>query len=241
MTGPASLAKPRVVVLVAMAEEAAPFLARAQSASAPVRRGVSEQRLLDVAGIGLLLVRTGVGLVNAAGAATAAILRAGRPLAVISAGSAGGMAHRVRVGDVVLGGDCVNLDADARAFGYALGQVPGMPARYPADATLLAAAHAAPAEGFAVVEGLTASSYSFMTDARAGRARADFPDIAACDMESVAIAQTCFAHSVPFLSVRGISDLADAEAAVSFEQSLPLAAEHSALVTLHVAREALAG
>ncbi|MDM4763962.1 5'-methylthioadenosine/S-adenosylhomocysteine nucleosidase [Galbitalea sp. SE-J8] len=235
------LAEPRIVVLVAMPEEAAPFLARASAASEPRTVGMSEQTVLEIDGLDVLLVRTGIGLVNAAGAATAAILRAGRPLAVLSAGSAGGMAGRVRVGDVVLGGDSVNLDADARAFGYALGQVPGMPRRYRADPALLASAHAAPVEDFAVHEGLTASSYSFMTDARAGRVRTDFPEVAAVDMESVAIAQTCFAHGVPFLSIRGISDLADGEAPGSFDENLPLAAERSAIVTLHVAREALAG
>lgn len=235
------MTEPRVVVLVAMDEEAAPFLERASERSAPVSVGRSEQTVLDIDGLDILLVRTGIGLVNAAGATTAAILRTGRPLAVISAGSAGGMGGRVRVGDVVLGGDSVNLDADARAFGYALGQVPGMPARYPADPVLLASAHAAPVEDFTVHEGLTASSYSFMTDERAGRVRQDFPDAVAADMESVAIAQTCFAHGIPFLSIRGISDLADEDAPGTFEENLPLAAERSALVTLHVAREAVAG
>ena len=238
MTQP--LAAPRVIVLVAMDEEAQPFLDRAV-ADEPVDVGRSRQTVLDIDGLDILLVRTGIGLVNAAGATTAAILRTERPLAVISAGSAGGMAGKVRVGDVVLGGDSVNLDADARAFGYELGQVPGMPPRYPADPALLAAAHAAPAEGFTVHEGLTASSYSFMTDARAGVVRADFPEIAAADMESVAIAQTCFAHGVPFLSIRGISDLADGDAPGSFDENLPMAAERSALVALHVIREALAG
>ena len=56
------------------------------------------------------------------------------PRVLVSAGSAGGLGVGVRVGDVVVGSSYVLADADARAFGYVLGQVPGMPASYPADA-----------------------------------------------------------------------------------------------------------
>jgi adenosylhomocysteine nucleosidase len=234
-----------VIVLVAMSEEAEPFLARASRVGVPEAIGRAEHRALDIDGLDVLLVQSGIGLVNAAGAATSAILRAGRPLAVLSAGTAGGMGSAVRVGDVVVGGDYVNLDADARAFGYELGQVPGMPPRYSADAGLIAAARSfadtVPDAAWSLHEGLTASSYSFMTSHRAGDVRKDFPDVAAVDMESVAIAQTSFVHGVPFLSVRGISDLADAEAAGSFESNAPLAAEHSADVALHIARASLLG
>jgi adenosylhomocysteine nucleosidase len=238
------VSEPRIVVLVAMEEEAAPFRERATTASDPVTVGRAQQTVLDMAGTDVLLVSTGIGLVNAAGGATAALLRVARPLAVISAGTAGGMHASVRVGDVVVGGDHVNLDADARAFGYALGQVPGMPPRYQPDPALMAAAHSLHEGGepsWAVREGLTASSYSFMTSERAGDARRAFPEIMAVDMESVAIAQTCFAHGAPFLSARGISDLADTQAAAAFASNARLAAEHSADVTLHVARSVLAG
>ena len=38
-----------------------------------------------------------------------------------------------------------------------------------------------------------------------------FPEALACDMESGAISQVCYANSVPFLSVRVISDTAEEE------------------------------
>ena len=114
------------VVIVAMAEEAAPFLAAATATAPPVTVGKALQYRLTLAGREVLLVQGGIGLVNAAGATTAAILAArttdptATPL-VISAGSAGGVGVEVRVGEVVIGGDCLNSDADAQAFGYALG------------------------------------------------------------------------------------------------------------------------
>ena len=48
-----------------------------------------------------MLVRTGIGFVNATSAGTTAILRHGADVPLISAGSAGGLSKDVAVGDVV--------------------------------------------------------------------------------------------------------------------------------------------
>ena len=207
---------PDAIVLVAMAEEAAPFLAAATGAAEPVTVGKALQYRLTLAGREVLLVQGGIGLVNAAGAATSAILaaRAGDPLAaplVISAGSAGGVGVQVRVGEVVIGSECLNSDADARPFGYALGQVPGMPARYDGAAAALDAAESPTRmpDGSAVIvqRGLMVSNDKFVGAELAESLRVLFPGVLSTDMESVGIAQTCFAHGVPFVAIRGISDL----------------------------------
>jgi adenosylhomocysteine nucleosidase len=124
------------VVVTAMADEAEPFLQGADSVGQPVRHGRSVQRRLVIGEHVVLLVESGIGLVNAAGAATAALLRT-RTRLLVSAGSAGGLGTDVRVGDVVVGTRYVYTSADARAFGYALGQVPGMPAAYEAHPELV--------------------------------------------------------------------------------------------------------
>ena len=161
-------------------------------------------------------MQSGIGLANAAGAATSAILaaRAVEPTAtplVISAGSAGGVGAEVRVGEVVIGGEYLNSDADARAFGYALGQVPGMPARYDGAATALDAAESPTRmpDGSAVTvqRGLMVSNDKFVGAELAESLRELFPGVLATDMESVGIAQTCNAYGVPFVAIRGISDL----------------------------------
>jgi len=207
---------PAAIVLVAMAEEAAPFLAAATTPAAPVTVGTALQYRLSLAGRDVLLVQGGIGLVNAAGATTAAILAArtidpaATPL-VISAGSAGGVGVEVRVGEVVIGSDVLNSDADAREFGYALGQVPGMPARYAGAAAALDAAES-PArmpDGSALVvqRGLMVSNDKFVGAELAESLRELFPGVLCTDMESVGIAQTCFVYGVPFVAIRGISDL----------------------------------
>jgi adenosylhomocysteine nucleosidase len=231
------------IILVAMESEAAPFLAAATSVAPPVRVGQARQQRLTLAGREVLLVLSGIGLANAAGAATAAILTAraidpdAAPL-VISAGSAGGVGERVRVGDVVLGSEFVNTDADARAFGYELGQVPGMPARYRGAASALSAA-ATPirmpdGSVITVHTGLLVSNDKFVGVEHAQSLLQQFPGVLGTDMESVSAAQTCFAYGVPFVAVRGISDLCGPE---DHRTHVDDAADRSAIVVLETLRK----
>lgn len=203
-----------VIVVAAMEEEIAPFLELATRVGEPYRVGYSEHRLIELSGREVMLVRGGIGLVNAAGAATTAILGADpseTPPLLISAGSAGGLGPEVAVGDIVVGTEHIHSEADVRVFGYALGQVPQMPASYSSDeaaASALAAADIPWGDGrLRIHRGLFLSSDSFVTAERAQRLLADFPEVFAADMESVALAQTAHSHGVPFISIRGISDL----------------------------------
>ncbi|TFC32246.1 5'-methylthioadenosine/S-adenosylhomocysteine nucleosidase [Cryobacterium sp. TMT2-18-3] len=231
------------IILVAMEEEAAPFLAVATASAPPVATGRARRHRLTLAGCEVLLVQGGIGLVNAAGATTSALLcaRAEDPEAsplVISAGSAGGVGAQVRVGEVVIGSEYLNSDADARAFGYALGQVPGMPARYEGATAALRGAESAARmpDGSALVvrRGLLVSSDAFVSVERAESLRVLFPGVLATDMESVGAAQTCFAHGVPFVAVRGISDLCGP--IVDHLTHIDDAADRSAAVVLEMLR-----
>lgn len=242
---PASPATLSAIVLVAMPDEEAPFLESASEASDPETVGLAIHRRIVVGGRSVLLVRTGIGLVNAAGAATSAILASepgdgtAGPL-VISAGTAGGIGDDVRVGDVVVGTEYINIDADARAFGYVLGQVPRMPASYGGSdialAALAASDHAASVTPASVHFGLITSSYSFVTPVRATAIRTALPGALATDMESVAIAQTAWVHGRGFLAVRAISDLCGPIADTDFLTHVDDAAERSARAVLDLVR-----
>ncbi|WP_243738395.1 5'-methylthioadenosine/S-adenosylhomocysteine nucleosidase [Cellulomonas shaoxiangyii] len=227
------------VVVTAMGVEATPFLDRATSVGDETEVAGARRRLLHVGDSRVLLVTCGIGLVNSATAA-ALVLAEHTPRLVVSAGSAGGMGLQVRVGDVVVGASTVYAAADARVFGYALGQVPGMPARYDADPALLAAAAAAQAPGLTVRTGTILSSDVFVDAERVEPLRTAFPDALACDMESAALAQAAHLFGVPFLSVRGISDLCGPIAGVDFDAHVDDAAERSATVVLGVLDAALA-
>ncbi|WP_205739534.1 5'-methylthioadenosine/adenosylhomocysteine nucleosidase [Georgenia sp. SYP-B2076] len=223
------------LVIGAMAEEVRPYTERATEVGPVLEHGFAAARLLLLDGRHVLVVRSGIGLVNAASAVVAALARV-RPRAVLSTGSAGGLAADVAVGDVVVGERYTYASADATAFGYARGQVPGMPAAYDADPVLLGAARAvAPAAG-ALRTGEMVSGDSFITAANVAEVRQAFPAALSTDMETTALAQVCHAYAVPFLSVRGISDLCGPAADQDFHMAVDEVAARAADVVLAVLR-----
>lgn len=210
-----------------------------RSSAAP--RGFAAGLLVDDAPRELVLVRTGIGLVNAA-SALSGVLAEVEPEVVVSAGTAGGLARGVAVGDVCLSTTLAYTDADATAFGYVRGQVPGMPAVYTADPGTLARLGAV---GPAALAGATPSSAgarlrrgqmlagnSFVTAANVADTRQAFPEAVSTDMESTALAQVCASRGLPFVSVRGISDLCGPEAGEDFHIGAEEAAARSAAVVL---------
>ncbi|WP_104087801.1 5'-methylthioadenosine/S-adenosylhomocysteine nucleosidase [Arthrobacter sp. GMC3] len=238
-----------VIVIAAMEEELAPFIERASHVGKPVRVGNATHRTGVINDLSVLLVQGGIGLVNAAGAATSSILMAKSgaerelPPLVISAGTAGGLGAAVKVGDVVIGTNHINIDADARAFGYELGQVPGMPASYPVPSSLVQASHVGAPEhrvGQTVHQGLIVSSYAFVGKDRAERITEQFAGVLATDMESSAIAQTCYVHNTAFVAVRGISDLCGPASETDFLTHVDDAAERSAEIVTAILEPLLA-
>ncbi|AMM19325.1 hypothetical protein AX769_03245 [Frondihabitans sp. PAMC 28766] len=228
-----------------MDDEAAPFLERASSVGPQQRFGNADHRVVSIDGFEILLIRAGIGLVNAAGAATEAILRtaprdgsAGPGPLVISAGSAGGVGLDVSVGEVIVGSSYVNADADVRVFNYAVGQSPGMPASYSAPADVLSAlAGLAPLPDAAGVpipvrSGLIVSSDTFVSGQLVDGIRSSFPGVLATDMESLGMAQVCHVYRRPFVSIRGISDLADPTAVGDHLTHVDDASDRSARVVL---------
>jgi adenosylhomocysteine nucleosidase len=220
-----------VVVQVAMAEEARPFLALADEVSQPVAIAGAEHHGLVFGGRTVVLVRSGIGMVNAADAAAGALHRYGGEALLISAGSAGGVGADARVGEVFVGSEYINVEADARAFGYVAGQVPGMPASYAPDALALAALTASAPEDVTVRLGGIGSGEKFVTAELAHGLRETFPSLHAVDMESAAIAQLARNHGARFISVRAISDLC-APDGTEFETHIDDAADRSARVVV---------
>lgn len=217
------------VVITAMAQEMAPFRERSDTLGRQSTLGQATVRLASFGQAHVLLVTSGIGLVNAAIATALAVTRS-RPVKLISAGSAGGLHPQVEVGDVVAGSSYIYGGADARMFGYSLGQVPGMPPSYSGDPDLLASAEA-PA-GSRLLRGPVISGDAFIDGSSVDRVRGRFPDALATDMESAAIAHTCHLFDVPFLAVRAISDLCGPQAGAEFHLAVDDAAARSADVAL---------
>ena len=156
----------------------------------------------------IVLWQCGIGKVNAA-VGTMRLMQDHHPDAIISTGLAGGIDPQMQVMDVLAATQSVYHDVDCgSSLGCVHGQIQGLPARYDADRRLLEHAVNVPlVSGERLMTGLICTGDQFITDReRQNEIKCHFPDGLACDMESAAIAQTCFLLGLPFLSLRVISD-----------------------------------
>lgn len=180
------------------------------------------------------LVQCGIGKVASA-AATALLIQAYSPDAVINTGSAGGFDPSLNIGDVIIATQLLHHDVDVTHFGYELGQVPQMPHYYESDPKLVALAQKAIANlhSVQVKSGLVCSGDSFIgSDEAANKIKALFENMSAVEMEGAAIGQVCHLMNTPFVVIRSLSDIAGKTSTMSFETYLSLAAKNSASLVL---------
>ena len=156
----------------------------------------------------VVLAQSGIGKVNAALGA-AALIEHFQPTALISTGVAGGIDRVLQVTDVVASTSLVYHDVWC-GDGNAYGQIQGLPLYFEADQRLLAAALQLNASGTLqshVHGGLICTGDQFISNRQELEViKGRFPEALAVDMESAALAQTCYLSGVPFISFRIISD-----------------------------------
>ena len=152
----------------------------------------------------IILAECGIGKVNAA-VGTVQLISEFKPDCIISTGVAGGIDACLEVMDVVVSRQIVYHDVWC-GDGNEYGQVQGLPARFEGNECLYQAACSVKSES-RIHGGLICSGDKFITSrSELDVIKHDFPEGLAVDMESGAIAQTCFLYQVPFLSFRIISD-----------------------------------
>ncbi|MCQ6278188.1 5'-methylthioadenosine/S-adenosylhomocysteine nucleosidase [Bacillus sp. EB600] len=187
-------------------------------------------------GTEVILLRSGIGKVNAA-MSTSILLEKYKPDCIINTGSAGGFNPSLDVGDVVISTEVRHHDVDVTIFGYEYGQIPQLPAAFPATEKLIETAvrAAREIEGIQVVKGLIATGDSFMNDpVKVDFVRTKFQNLQAVEMEAAAIAQVAYQFQTPFVIIRSLSDIAGKESNISFDQFLDKAALHSATLVMKI-------
>ena len=175
-----------------------------------------------LAGQKVILLRCGVGKVNAAVATQLLIDRFGVD-AVLFTGLAGSLVPHLNRGDVVVSNFVVQHDIDLTAFGRRPGEIPDLARMIEADPKLVhIAAEAAEAvisqgdEERQLVVGTIATGDGFVSDPRRIRwLQREFGAVAT-EMEGGAVGQVCQMNRVPFVVVRVISDGAGGSAAGEF-------------------------
>ncbi|MBM2658467.1 5'-methylthioadenosine/S-adenosylhomocysteine nucleosidase [Staphylococcus pseudoxylosus] len=189
----------------------------------------------NLEGKDIILTQSGIGKVNVA-ISTTLLINQFKPDLIINTGSAGALDKSLNVGDVVVSDMVAYHDADARAFGYQLGQIPQMPAQFVADKALInKAIEAIEQQQINAKTGLIVSGDSFIgTSEQRMAIKTNFPQAMAAEMEATAIAQTCHQFNMPFIITRAISDLADGDAGITFEAFLEKAATSSSEIVEHL-------
>ena len=173
----------------------------------------------------VVVEKCGIGKVNAA-LGVQRMISEQKPDIIISSGCAGGNGDEVNVQDVVVSTELAYHDVycgTAIDSTTQYGQVQGLPARFQADAYLLEKARSlsirseegqpfgGSGEGRQqpkVIPGLIVTGDWFVDSKEKMRSIIElFPDARAVDMESAAIAHTCYLAHVPFISFRVVSDI----------------------------------
>ncbi len=178
-----------------------------------------------LAGKEAIVVQSGIGKVAAAITAQILIDDFGVD-ALLNTGMAGGLDSRLAVKDLVIATAALQHDFDITAFGHARGFLYGeddtKPTLFVADKALcekakIVAEQVLPA-GSKAIDGIIASGDIFVDDSALKATLRDEFGAAAAEMEGAAIAQTAVANGVPFVILRTISDLAEHQANVSFDE-----------------------
>ncbi|CAB3793438.1 5'-methylthioadenosine/adenosylhomocysteine nucleosidase [Pararobbsia alpina] len=191
-----------------------------------------------------VVVLAGIGKVAAAITATTMLLTF-NPSALVFVGVAGGIAHDIAVGDVVVADTVLQHDLDASPL-FPRFEVPMLGVSRFASSPVLSDALAAAAKRFLggigngrLHRGLVISGDQFVASAGHVRTlRDDLPDAIAVEMEGAAIGQVCDAFDRPFAVLRIISDAADGEAGNDFPRFLE---DYASGYSLGIVREFLSG
>ena len=158
----------------------------------------------------VLVQKCGIGKVNAALGAQK-MINEFHPDCIISSGCAGGNGDDINVQDIIVSSElcyhdvyCGKAIDDTTVYG----QVQGLPARYQADPELLRKAISLPTSNIRLHPGLIVTGDWFVDSKDKMREIiGHFPEAKAVDMESCAIAQTCYINNVKFISFRVVSDI----------------------------------
>lgn len=184
-------------------------------------------------GQSVVLVQSGIGKVEA-GLTTALLITQFNVDVMINSGSAGALAPDLNIGDVVVSTETAYHDADARAFGYEYGQLPQQPARFTASKEwgekIVAAAAAT---GLKTKLGLIVTGDQFLNSPETIKTiMSHFPDALSGEMEGAAVGQVAHQFDVPYVVVRAMSDNADNDSGVNFDDFIIDAGHRSAQMLL---------
>ncbi|MCP2240804.1 MAG: 5'-methylthioadenosine/adenosylhomocysteine nucleosidase [Thermoanaerobacterium thermosaccharolyticum] len=186
-------------------------------------------------GLDTVVVRSGIGKVNAAIAAQILISEFNVDC-IINTGVAGGIKSGINVGDIVISSDAIEHDFDTTAFGDELGVIPRMKTSvFKADKYLIDIALKAANDNIdgKTYVGRIVSGDRFISSKDEARRLGQQFSAYAVEMEGAAIAHTAYLNDIPFVIIRSISDNADGNATSDFN----LFVKKASIVSSNIVKE----
>lgn len=172
----------------------------------------------------------GIAKVNAA-VCTQVLIDNFNPDCIINAGIAGGMDNAIKVCDVVISTEVLPHDLDP----HFLNDYPPYCGVFKADDRLISAAEKACSDhDVKSFRGRIVSGEAFVTSTELKNEIVNKFSPFAVDMESSAVGHCCFLNDKPFISVRCISDNADDDGAMSFDEFEKIAAKRVAEIVIEM-------
>ena len=201
----------------------------------------------------VVVALTGIGKVNAAITTTLAIEHF-HPSEILFSGIAGGIDPALSPGDLVIGTKLAYHDygtlADSLVHDPTRNPATheNNPLFFPCNDTLVQIAEKVsrsltlekPIEGRPaphIVSGAIVTGDVFITSHTAARTLWQQWHAEATDMESAAVAQTCWQRGIPFIIIRSLSDAADSEAEKDIHRFYRVAAHNAALLVIALTAE----
>nr|WP_253288033.1 5'-methylthioadenosine/adenosylhomocysteine nucleosidase [Anaerostipes sp. MSJ-23] len=185
----------------------------------------------------VVIVQSGIGKVNMA-ICTQILVDKFQVTHLINTGVAGGLYKDIEVGDIVISSDAVQHDMDATGFGYEPGVIPRMETSiFEADKGLISIAEEVCKEVNPEIQcftGRVVSGDQFISDnEKKHQLISQFGGYCA-EMEGASMAQAAYLNHIPFIVLRAISDKADQEATVSYEEFEKAAIKHIVRLVLGI-------
>ncbi|MGI6107338.1 MAG: 5'-methylthioadenosine/adenosylhomocysteine nucleosidase [Lachnospiraceae bacterium] len=184
----------------------------------------------NLSGVPTVIVRCGIGKVNAACCAQM-MIDLFNVRALINTGAAGSLDARINIGDIVLCTEAIQHDMDVAGLGYEPGMIPDTGKTFKADEKLRSLARECCREvnpDLNVFEGRILTGDQFISGSEAKDHLVKTFGGMCAEMEGGAIAQAAYCSNVPFLVIRAISDKADGSAEMDYPTFSAMASAHSA-------------
>lgn len=213
----------KIAILSAMNEEIMPTI---NAYEAKVIDKINEQEVYEYKGSSneYLFLNSGIGKINAA-ITTTLLIDKYNPDLIISIGTAGGIGHNMQVSDFVVADKMAFWDVDVTAFNYEIGQLPDSQKYLEVKdyqklveliKTLKVNTHI----------GTIVTGDSFVCeDTKRQFIEANFENVHAIEMESTSILMTAQKLNTNCVVLRTISDMANEESSVSFDDYLKIVSE----------------